>query len=244
MSRPTAALSEADETYSIGDRIVDDFAPTALYVAEAADLRGGSVFTAWRDHTGGGKDLTTVTGTAPTYDADHSGFANRPVLLSSGGYFESGSNFDAANDFTVMVVFNDAGTSSYEVLLDLGYSTWCWIGRDSTNANQWACGVMEGVPPYGAVITAADDTLPHVIVMKRTGTTRAVWVNGTEVASGAVSGAATTAAPLRLFGGPSGGNLNDGAIAVAGYWNSALSDANIKSLTHTLRAHYATTEGG
>lgn len=238
MSRTSAALAPAAKRMSVADRIVDEYGPDCLLVAEAPDIFGGSTIIGARDHSRNGRNFV-VSGTAPTLNSADTDFGGRPSLSFSGGHLATTATF-SDGDFTTIIVFRDASvTGTYEVLFDYNYANNGWWGRDNADANEWTAGIIEPAGPYGQIVTATDNVRPHVGVLRRSVTTHTVWVDGAQAASKAGSGTATTAATLKVGGGASGGNYG-GKIALCSRWASALSDAQLVSITSILRAWYGT----
>ena len=222
---------------TVADRIVANYAPSALWVAEPADLIGGTAIIGWRDHSGNGVNCPTITGTAPTSTAADSNFANRPVVAFSGGYLSTTATF-ADGDLCLLVVFRDPSvTGTYEVLVDLAYANNATIYRTSATADSWLCGIIEPISPWGQSVTAADGGRPHALFLRRSGTTHDVWVDGKQAATKVGSGSTCTAATLKIGGGASGGNYG-GSIALVAKWASSPTDATLQAITRILRAGY------
>lgn len=230
MSRTSDVLAPAVSRMSIADRIVADYAPYALFSAEAPDVFGGSSINGWRDHSGNGRHLTTLTSTAPTYTAASSYLGNRPALIFSGGYLTTTSTAFDFGDCAFLFVFADASTvTTEESPGGTVYSTGYWLGRNASNANTWTSGFIEPGAPYGQLVTAADG-LGHAICSTRSGTTHTVYVNGTSAASKVGSGAALSATAFSVGGGTGGGILSSTHVALVGVWNSALPVASVKAI--------------
>lgn len=241
MSRTSNVLAPASSRMTVADRLVAEYAPDALWVAEAPDLYGQSTLVGWRDHTGNGVACTDVTGTPPTLQASDSNCGNQPTVTFSGGYVETTTTF-ADTDLCLLVVFRDASvTGSYEVLVDLAYTNNVWIGRDGADANEWTCGIRDAGAPYGQIVTAADGGRPHALFLRRSGSTHDVWVDGKQAATRVGSTSTCTAATLKIGGGPSGGNLG-GSIALVAKWSSAPTDAALQAMTRILRPVYQLAE--
>lgn len=235
MSRTSDVLAPARKRLSLADRIVADFAPYALFAAEAPDIRGGSILTGWRDHSGNGRHLTTVVSTAPTYTAASAPFGNRPAVIFSGGYLETTvTDFDL-DDASFLFVFADMGTTTTEESPGgTVYNTGFWCGRNGSNANLWTGGFVEPAPPYGQVVTATDG-YPHALLYTRSGTTHIVYVDGVEAAEQVGSSAVLSATAYKIGGGTGGGILSSTHVPLTGVWNTALTAANAATLQDMFR---------
>lgn len=235
--RTADVLAPAASRMTVADRIVAEYAPQGLWVAETADLPGGSAIIGWCDHVRAGYDCPTITGTAPVLTAIDANFAAAPVVTFSGGYVSTTATF-ADGDMCLLVVFRDPSVSSaYEVLVDLAFANNATIYRDASTASKWLCGIIEPISPWGQSVTAADGGRPHAVFLRRSGTTHDVWVDGKQAATKVGSGSTCTAATLKIGGGASGSNYG-GAIALVAKWASAPTDAALQAITRILRAKY------
>lgn len=237
--RTADVYAPAKSRLSVADRIVADYAPYALFVADPADLFGGTTITGWRDHSGNGRHLTTLTSTAPTYTATSIYFANRPAVIFSGGYLATTVTDFGFTDCTFLFVFADASTVTTEespggTLFNTGY----WLGRNATNANLWTSGFIEPGAPYGQVVTATD-ALPHVITATRSGTAHTVDVDGTTTTK-VGSGAALSATVFKIGGGTGGGVASSMHVALAAVWNDDLTAAQIAAIRLMIRSAWGT----
>lgn len=211
--RTADVYAPAKSRLSVGDRFAADFAPYALYVAEAPDIVGGTAITGWRDHSGNGRHLTTVTGTAPTYTASSAAFANHPAVVFSAGYLATAATF-ALDDCSFLAVFADmATTTTEETPIGTNFATGFWLGRNASNASKWVAGFVEPGAPYGQIVDATDG-YPHAILATRSGTDHNVYVDaGTP--STKVGSAATLSATTFKIGGGAGGSDSPTSLHVA-----------------------------
>ena len=132
-------------------------------------------------------DLTgnsVPTATSLVYNSDNTFSFN-----GSSSYIST--NYTAPlNDFTVCVWFNASGnTGGYDRIIDKLYTTGTMLMRNSTSANSWGGGVMEGSPPYGIFLTLTDGQW-HYLVSVRQNTTHTLYGDGiTNTVSNTVSSA-------------------------------------------------------
>lgn len=233
--RTADVYAPAKSRLSVGDRFVAEFAPYALYVAEPADLMGGSTITGWRDHTGNGRHLTTLSGTAPTYTATSAAFANRPAVIFTGGYLTSTATF-ALDDCSFFVAFADMATATLEETpIGTNYATGYWLGRNSNNASKWVAGFVEPAPPYGQIVDAVDG-YAHTIAATRSGTDHNVYVDAGTPSTKVGSAATLSATTFKIGGGAGGGNSPTSLhVALVAVFNTHRTAADVAAMQLILR---------
>lgn len=235
MSRTSDTLAPAAKRLSVADRFVADFAPYALYVAEAPDLMGGSTITGWRDHSGNGRHLTTVTGTAPTFTASSAAFTNHPAVIFTAGYLATAATF-ALDDCSFLTVFADMATATTEETPSgTFYSTGYWLGRNSNNASKWTTGFVEPGAPYGQVVDATDG-YAHAILATRSSTDHNVYVDAGTPSTKVGSAATLSATTFKIGGGAGGSDLPTSLhVALVAVFNTRRTAADAKAMQLILR---------
>lgn len=223
--RTADVYAPAKSRLSIADRFLGDFAPMALYVADAGDIIGGTAITGIRDHTGNARHLSVLSSTAPTWTASSSYLGNRSAVVFSGGYLSTvATDFDL-DACTFLFVFADASTvTTEESPGGTVFSTGYWLGRNASNANTWTSGFVEPAGPYGQQVTAADG-YGHAICSTRSGTSHKVYVNAGTPTTKVGSASTLSATAFSLGGGTGGGVATSMHIALAAVWDSELSAA-------------------
>jgi len=183
-------------------------------------------------------DLTgsnTVTATGLTYAPDNT--------FSFNGSNHLGSGYNATlNDFTIGVWFKDTGSPAYARIIDKIYNTGTMLMRNSSTANSWGGGVLEGTAPYGIFLTLTDGQW-HYLVSVRNGTTHTLYGDGiTNTISNTVSSSALNANQFGIGAWSDNSTPSqsfNGSISNVQIYNRALSVSEVKQNFNALRGRYS-----
>ncbi len=227
--------------------------PSTLEAWFAADgitgLANGAKVSNWPDMSGEGNNATQAAASQqPTFVTGAMNGSPVVRFISTNGTW-LGFNRPVQNDFTIMIVYQSSQ-------INQGAGTQFYQGAGLVNGDQ--PGVQND---FGIALNATgqliggtgnpdtsihsgngyNDGKPHLMTFTRTQSTGllALYVDGTEVATGS-AGTETLAAPptLDLGAVPSGGGYLSGDIAEVRVWNSVLPIAMRQSMETALRVKY------
>ena len=194
------------------------------FTYDVANVSGASV----TDLTGGGH-TGTIVGT-PTFAAGP-GNVGRAIGLSGSANYMTTTYNAADTDFSACAWYKQTGSLvSFPRVLDRNYINGFWVGESATSGS-FGGGVKESTSPYGIYIagTHADSTW-HFICSVRSGTTHTIY-RDTSSTSNTVSGAALSTTYSLIVGNDDSHTVNfNGYITGVGYWNRALSSAEVSQL--------------
>jgi hypothetical protein len=159
----------------------------------ATNSLSGNAISTNQDLTGNGFSGVSSGAFQPVFQTN--------VLNGQPGWFFDGGDFwdvptltNALGDFTLFITAKDNGSSGYVPLFDKNYVNGIWVGRD-TIAGKWGGGIEEASSPYGSYVAAPT---AFTMMIRREGTQRIIWVNGTNWLSSSVSSAATDQTAPRI----------------------------------------------
>jgi hypothetical protein len=157
------------------------------------------------------------------------GINGLPTVKGNAG--DKGLNGDylgGTTDFTAAVVFKPgAGVNNFERIIDHLHPTGFLICRNGTTANSWVGFILgtQITPPQ-----AVSDTAAHVVILKRSGTTASIAVDGhTNKTTSTCPATANNTQPFSVLYNFNGGITNsssDADVAMVALYNVAISDAD------------------
>jgi hypothetical protein len=196
--------------------------------------------TTWFDLSGQGNDVAMQNSGSISYTASGGGY----FTLASNGYFNRATTTGIPT-----------GTSAYTMSVWVQWSTGTWpvsggmigIGSSITTnqTNQFRTVNTNGLVNYwygndlGATSTVSPASQWVNIVAQWDGTTRKIWVNGTEIASAGATGLNVTSSLLQVGATNLGGSEPlSGRIGQALVYNRALTATEIQQNYTVVRGRY------
>jgi hypothetical protein len=196
--------------------------------------------TTWFDLSGQGNDVAMQNSGSISYTSSGGGY----FTLASNGYFNRATTTGVPT-----------GTSAYTMSVWVQWSTGTWpvsggmigIGNSITTnlTNQFRTVNTNGLVNYwyGNDLSATSTLSPASqwfnAVAQWDGTTRKIWVNGTQIASAAATGLNVTSSLLQVAAANIGGSEPlQGNIGQALIYNRALTTAEIQQNYNAVRSRY------
>lgn len=121
---------------------------------------------------------------------------------------------------------------NFDRIVDAAFDTGFWLGVDSDGGDIGG-GIREGSSPFGHFDTASNSTWYH-LAMTRSGTTKTVYINGSDITSGGVTVSDTAITNAMAFGA----RFN---LGTADNWQGRLSDIALSGTARSnawLKANY------
>lgn len=153
-------------------------------------------------------------------------------------YWDIANSGTSVGDFTAFVVVQDIGGSYTSRILDKTYNGGFWLGRGSAT-NIFHSGIRFSSSPYGNSVTG--DSTKGTMMVRRSGTTQIIWLNGVYWGSWTCDGTATDTSSLRI--GSEGTTGWKGFINEILYFTNAISLADCTNNMTFLTEYYRTTGG-
>ena len=196
-----------------------------------------------RSYPGSGTSILDVSGSGYTGVITASAASySAGVMVYNGSNTGIQTNYGPTfTDFTIGVWFKDASSPAYGRIVDSIYNTGMMLMRNSSTANSWGGGIIEGAAPYGIFLTLTDGAW-HYLVSVRSGTTHTLYGDGvTNTVSNTVSASALPGTTIGI-GGWTGSSTPSqsfiGSIGPVQIYNRALSTNEILQNFNALRGRY------
>ena len=206
--------------------------------ADAIDgIKDGGAVATWLDSSGKKADVSAPDGKQPLFNAN---FANgKPGLVFSGAQGMLSSKKYSFKDFTVFVVFLVDGTPvHYERLVDHGFTSGFWLGRNGVKVDSWGGGIKDVKHPYGN-FSSFSVRSPSLMIFSRKGGVQSIAGTCASPVQGNVSADKTNENTIAIgFQANSAERNLTGRIAEVLVYSEALSDDDMKTVGTYLRKKY------
>lgn len=217
----------------IGAASLSEITHSHLYIASGYTLAGLDIG-AWAENGGASAYDFALVGSPPQYEA--TGFHGLPTAHFNNTQMRTGTS-EAWDDFTLIMVLEKttASYAFYEHVFGIGDPTGVGIEcqRLGSSADSYRVNVASTNVPF-----AMTDSAPHVLVVRRNGTTTDVFVDGV-LAATATTGGTIINDKLDLFGYIGGSFVGeDYDCPYVASWQSALTDDQITTYSTILSNYY------
>ena len=200
-------------------------------------LSGQNVL-AWNDISGNNFNFTSVL--PPTIPLDNINNINNiyPIYFNNSNLIST--NAISINDFNAFIVYKKRGAiNAYERILEQDFATGFWIGRNSTNPNNFGSGYKNTSPPYG-IYSTFFDTLVNIILVKKENNIYKLYNGFNLLSSQTLTDASPTNSNKLILGSDNQGTgMFSGDMFEVIFFNSAITATKSDSIINYLYNKYA-----